>query len=192
MSSRRTALDVLTRLRLRQIAGRAGIDFKSSASRTEMLDKLSRSHSIPLKTLLTDFLRDELKLACQRLELDHTGRERIGLIKRIVAAERLSRKKRAESSSATKAKVQTSIVSRSRGTSKFLEEVAAMEEPRIVPSIASTPAGAAAEPDRDGVFLNWGGKRTEVDRIVLPFQRIEVVNESRATREAEKGTFSVI
>ena len=43
--------------------------------------------------------------------------------------------------------------------------------------------------ERDGVALNWGGKRTEVDRIVLPFQRIEVVNESRATREAEKGTF---
>ena len=52
---------------------------------------------------------------------------------------------------------------------------------------------ASTEPqpvqDCDGVVLNWGGKRTEVDRIVLPFQRIEVVNESKATREAEKGTF---
>lgn len=39
--------------------------------------------------------------------------------------------------------------------------------------------------------LYWKGKRTKVDRIVLPFQSLEVVetiNESRATREKEKGT----
>ena len=39
--------------------------------------------------------------------------------------------------------------------------------------------------------LYWKGKRTMVDRIVLPFQSLEVVetiNESRASREKEKGT----
>lgn len=39
--------------------------------------------------------------------------------------------------------------------------------------------------------LYWKGKRTVVDRTVLPFQSLEVIetiNESRATREAEKGT----
>ena len=39
--------------------------------------------------------------------------------------------------------------------------------------------------------LYWKGKRTTVDRIVLPFQSLEVVetiNESRATREKENGT----
>ena len=39
--------------------------------------------------------------------------------------------------------------------------------------------------------LYWKGKRTTVDRIVLPFQSLEVIetiNESRATREKEKGT----
>lgn len=39
--------------------------------------------------------------------------------------------------------------------------------------------------------LYWKGKRTTVDRTVLPFQSLEVVetiNESRATREAEKGS----
>ena len=34
--------------------------------------------------------------------------------------------------------------------------------------------------------LYWQGKKTEVDRIVLPFQTIETINESRATREQEK------
>jgi hypothetical protein len=40
--------------------------------------------------------------------------------------------------------------------------------------------------------LYWKGKRTTVDRIVLPFQSLEVVetiNESRATREKEKSMF---
>lgn len=39
--------------------------------------------------------------------------------------------------------------------------------------------------------LYWKGKRTTVDRVVLPFQSLEVIetiNESRATREKEKGT----
>ena len=34
--------------------------------------------------------------------------------------------------------------------------------------------------------LYWKDKKTEVDRVVLPFQTIETINESRATREREK------
>jgi hypothetical protein len=33
----------------------------------------------------------------------------------------------------------------------------------------------------------WQGKKTEVERIVLPFQTIETINEGRATREAKKA-----
>ena len=65
-----------------------------------------------------------------------------------------------------------------------------MEEPKLVSNASNTEASPMNRvQDRDGVALNWGGKSTEVDRIVLPFQRIEVVNESKATREAEKDTF---
>jgi len=39
--------------------------------------------------------------------------------------------------------------------------------------------------------LYWQGKKTEVERIVLPFQTIETINESRATREKEKKTGAV-
>ena len=34
--------------------------------------------------------------------------------------------------------------------------------------------------------LYWQGKKTEIERITLPFQTIETINESRATREKEK------
>lgn len=36
----------------------------------------------------------------------------------------------------------------------------------------------------NGVELVWDGKRKEVERIALPFQRVEIINESRATRRA--------
>jgi adenine specific DNA methylase Mod len=35
--------------------------------------------------------------------------------------------------------------------------------------------------------LNWQDKKTEVERIILPFQTIETINESRATREKQKS-----
>jgi len=36
--------------------------------------------------------------------------------------------------------------------------------------------------------LYWKGKNTQVERIALPFQTIEIINESSATREKEKDT----
>ena len=83
------------------------------------------------------------------------------------------------------------VTIRSRGTSQFMVGAANMEEPRVVSGTGSPSNGGPAPlaQEQDGVILNWGGKRTGVDRIVLPFQRIEVVNEFRATREAEKGSF---
>ncbi|MDE3097311.1 MAG: site-specific DNA-methyltransferase [Chloroflexota bacterium] len=36
----------------------------------------------------------------------------------------------------------------------------------------------------NGVELVWEGKRREVERVPLPFQRVEIINESRATRQA--------
>jgi len=35
----------------------------------------------------------------------------------------------------------------------------------------------------NGVELVWEGKRKDVERVPLPFQRVEIINESRATRQ---------
>jgi adenine-specific DNA-methyltransferase len=37
------------------------------------------------------------------------------------------------------------------------------------------------------VRLEWEGKPTQVERLVLPFQTVETINESRATRERDVG-----
>lgn len=186
MSVRRAALDVLTRPRLREIALKVGIEFYANTSRPDMLDSVSRSHSIPFKDLLAHYLRDELKLACQKLDLDDTGRERQVLIKRLVVADRQAKKpsaKRKSPARASKPKARTTRVSRSKGTSSFLDGVNDMEEPKAI----SEPTPADVQEEATRIELIWPGKKREVDRVVLPFQCIEVVNESRATREAEKA-----
>lgn len=37
------------------------------------------------------------------------------------------------------------------------------------------------------VRLEWDGKPTQVERLSLPFQTVETINESRATRERDSG-----
>jgi DNA modification methylase len=54
-------------------------------------------------------------------------------------------------------------------------------------------AAANAAPPRDAVKdgvprLTWATKPSTVERVALPFQVVETINESRATREAERGS----
>ena len=37
------------------------------------------------------------------------------------------------------------------------------------------------------VRLEWDGKPQQVERVSLPFQTVETINESRATRERDAG-----
>jgi adenine-specific DNA-methyltransferase len=41
------------------------------------------------------------------------------------------------------------------------------------------------------VRLEWDGKPTQVERISLPFQTVEMINESRATRERDEGALFI-
>lgn len=38
------------------------------------------------------------------------------------------------------------------------------------------------------VRLEWEGKPSQIDRVNLPFQTVETINESRATRERDTGS----
>jgi hypothetical protein len=38
------------------------------------------------------------------------------------------------------------------------------------------------------VRLEWEGKPQQVERLILPFQTVETINESRATRERDAGS----
>jgi DNA modification methylase len=49
--------------------------------------------------------------------------------------------------------------------------------------MAETTEGKKLRANATGTELVWEGKRTQVERIPLPFQVIETINQSRATRE---------
>ena len=38
------------------------------------------------------------------------------------------------------------------------------------------------------VRLEWEGKPTRIDRVALPFQTVETINKSRATRQRDRGS----
>jgi adenine-specific DNA-methyltransferase len=50
-------------------------------------------------------------------------------------------------------------------------------------NMAETTEGKKLRANATGTELVWEGKRTQVERIPLPFQVIETINQSRATRE---------
>ena len=59
-----------------------------------------------------------------------------------------------------------------------------MSSVRIRPPI-SPPTTADEAPMT--VRLEWDGKPERVERLHLPFQTVETINESRATRERDTG-----
>jgi len=57
-------------------------------------------------------------------------------------------------------------------------------------SVVSLPRGTKSHDRRVEVLavrLEWEGKPTHVERVSLPFQTVETINESRATRERDAG-----
>ena len=38
------------------------------------------------------------------------------------------------------------------------------------------------------VRVEWEGKPQQIERLILPFQTVETINESRATRERDAGS----
>ena len=63
---------------------------------------------------------------------------------------------------------------------------------RAAPRAASLASDATREPNRGddalAVRLDWDGKPAQVERLTLPFQTVETINESRATRERDAGS----
>lgn len=184
MKLKKAILSVLGRDTLRAIADGLEVDGVDRRSASELAAALSRSRRSSPEAILEYLNEAEVKAACEAYGVSATGR-RAALMKSLLKAEGTSARKR-------QAK-HTRRISRTRPTSD--EEFNNMDD-------ASAPA-SEPEPIRlpdppTGMIrvarteLVWSGKynddgtRKEVPRVSLPFQVIETINESRATREAKK------
>ncbi|HQN69843.1 MAG TPA: hypothetical protein PLW19_08355, partial [Anaerolineaceae bacterium] len=165
-----------------------GVDLRSYEA---MTDKLSRSH-IATPDLLLDYLTEkQVKTVCEEIGVDATGR-RNTLVKRLRSfLKRNSKKQDAKTDKKSektklqknKKKKEPMIMSNEESTS----DNSKMDATPI--RLPDPPAGMMRVTKTELVWpgkYNDDGTHKEVPRVSLPFQVIETVNESRATREVEK------
>ena len=198
MSVRKQVLEVPTRTRLKQIGGSLGRDYPASMKKGEVVNRLNRTRSISLVDILGEMLQSELKLACIALKVDSSGREKKALIHRLLAVERVASRPRSSESRAVRSKSlmvahrsqpigrNAHEICKSSERSNILNGVDHMDDPKEIDNESGVGSGEREDVQR--LELVWPRKKRTTDRVVLPFQCIETVNESRATREAQKGT----
>ena len=80
----RTALSVLTRRRLLELAESFGIDTSSRWPKGELVGAVASSRRAPLRQWLTRLRRDELKAICRTAGIDDSGREKTVIAERIL------------------------------------------------------------------------------------------------------------
>jgi hypothetical protein len=82
--SRRTALGVLTRARLPEVAAQAGHDGLTGRRKEEIVEALASSRRAALAELLAHSSRDERKSACEAAGLSTKGREKAFIVDRLL------------------------------------------------------------------------------------------------------------
>lgn len=82
--SKRTALGVLTRARLLEVAAKAGHDGLTGKRKPEIVEALASSRGAALAELLEHYKRDELKSACEAARLSTKGREKAHIVDRLL------------------------------------------------------------------------------------------------------------
>ena len=163
MNLKKIILDILSRDELKaavDVAGLEGVDRRSVQS---MSDALARSRRVQPETLLTAMTEGQVKVVCERMDMDPKGRKN-ALIRRLLGDE--------STPEAVDAPAQ--------------DQVDGLSASRPAPDLSPMPAKISVTKTE----LVWPGKYNEdgtlreTPRVSLPFQVIETVNESRATRAA--------
>lgn len=175
MKLKTAILSVLGRDALKTIVGDLGIDSVDRRSVEDMTAVLSRAHRATVEVLLEYLGETEVKEVCELYGVSSRGR-RSALVERL--ATELKRRRNLKKKRGGKG--HPPMESTSVSTTNQEERKA--QTKRVAP-----PAGMMAVTKTELVWpgkYNKNGTLNDVPRVSLPFQVIESVNESRATREA--------
>ena len=190
MKLKQAILQVLDQDGLKTVADGLEIEVADRRSATELAAALSRSHRATAESMLEYLSEGGVKAVCKAYGIPSTGRRR-KLIRSLLSAARKASEDGQASMRKSTRKVKTTngrgspakekkSMSADESTQDSQEQVTRLPEP---------PPGMHRVTRTE---LVWPGKYTEdgtlkeVPRVSLPFQVIERVNESRATREAKK------
>jgi len=200
MKIKHQILDILNRDTLKEVIDNLELEDVDLRSYEEMIDKISRAHSATAEILLEYLTEDQVKIVCEEMGIDATGRRK-KLIKRISSY--LKRKAKNKAIEPGKVSVKTeSQKNKRKKESKTMSNNESNSNGNKVDAppirLPDPPAGMMRVTKTELVWpgkYNDDGTLKEVPRVSLPFQVIETVNESRATREQQKqkgmGLFDV-
>ena len=178
MKLKKAILSVLGRDTLKAIVDDLEIEWVDRRSVEDMVQALSRAHRATPEALL-DFLSEvEIKQVCEVCGISSRGRRGDLIVRLLTEAQ----------PSAVGRPTEKREDGRIRENERMTDEVTREQTPkarRVQPSpgMISVSKTELVWPGR----YNEDGTLREVPRVSLPFQVIETVNESRATREAKKG-----
>ena len=163
MSLKKTILAVMSRDELKAAVDAAGLEGVGRVSKQPMRDALARSRKVQPEMLLTTMTEGQVKVVCERMGMDSKGRKN-ALIRRLLGDE-------------------PTLEAEDRPARDQADDLSAS---RPAPDLSPSPAKISVTKTE----LVWPGKYNEdstlreTPRVSLPFQVIETVNESRATRAA--------
>lgn len=200
MKLKKAILAVMDRDRLRQAMDDLELDGADRRSREEMAAALGRARRALPESLLEYLSEEQVKAVCELVGVEDTGRRNL-LIQRLVRRERRLRKLAAAALSGDLGDAagmtsdgETDEVAVDNGDvfaddETELPQFADDGPPPASVRLPETPPGMMRVTKTELVWpgkYNEDGTLKEVPRVSLPFQVIERVNESRATREARK------
>ena len=188
MKLKHAILSVMDRDTLKSVVDDLELDGTDRRSRDDRSATLSRAHRATPAVLLEYLFEQQVKDVCEMVGASTTGRRKM-LIRRL-----LQRDTRAKNASkAEPAGARRSSHTRPRRTENMDQQPTLSENasPDSEPRPIRLPAPPPGMIRVSRTELVWPGKyddgsQKEVPRVCLPFQVIETINESRATREAKK------
>lgn len=178
MNLKHTIIDVLDRDTLKQIVADLELEAADRRSIDALATTVSRSRRATPEVLLEYLGEPQVKAVCESLDVPSTGR-RAALIQRLLANGNHAQNPSCRSNAMAEDPIETSP------TDTSISEA----EPELTP-LPEPPPGCVRITRTELVWpgkYEENGERREVPRVSLPFQVIETVNESRATREAKKN-----
>ncbi len=192
MKIKHQILDILNRDTLKEVIDNLELEDVDLRSYEEMIDKISRAHSATPDLLLDYLTENQVKTICEEMGIDSTGR-RYKLIKRLHSY--LKRKAKAKDAKEKKKyiKIKSKKNNKKKETRTMTNDDSSSNNSKVDAAPIRLPEPPAGMMRVTKTELVWPGKYNddgtlkEVPRVNLPFQVIETVNESRATRESQKS-----
>jgi DNA modification methylase len=189
MNLKRKILDVMGRDDLKAVVDELGLEDVDRRSVEDMRPKLSRARRATPALLLSHLSEKQVKAVCEACGISSTGRRKflVGQLLELASSTRGQPYRRGKKPPVVRRQGRESQEEHKTMSESKSNTDDRRESPVRLPD---PPAGMLRVTKTELVWpgkYNEDGTLKEVPRVSLPFQVIERVNESRATREAKKG-----